>query len=364
MIVPEQTIDLLYEAALLPDRWKAILDHITGLVGALGTTMISSHDARTVAMATERVRHVAEDLSKPEWAGVNVRGQLLLTLPQAEFHSDADYYSDAEMEKMPLYRDFAWPRGIGYAAATWISVPNGDNLIFSIERPRKDGPFPRETVQLLTALRPHLARSAMLAARMDFQRIQTANSVFEVTGLPSAAIRADGKVIDCNRLFVERPSQVLVGANDKLKLASAPADEKLRQCLSRSSILTDHSRLSSRSLPLPATEFATAAVVHLIPVKRVARDLISTAAFFLVITPISGQSSPGVDIIQGLFDLTTAEARIARSIATGLDVTETAAEIGISRETVRYHLKQIFRKTGFSRQSDLASAVSRIRPIG
>jgi DNA-binding CsgD family transcriptional regulator len=81
----------------------------------------------------------------------------------------------------------------------------------------------------------------------------------------------------------------------------------------------------------------------------------------MVITPLNkGNVAPG-EIIQGLFDLTVTEAKIAREIAVGMEPGQIAAKFGISIETVRVHLKSIFSKTGFSRQADLAATIAGIR---
>ncbi|MEO5373231.1 MAG: helix-turn-helix transcriptional regulator [Alphaproteobacteria bacterium] len=53
------------------------------------------------------------------------------------------------------------------------------------------------------------------------------------------------------------------------------------------------------------------------------------------------------------FRLTPSEARIARSIARGQGLFETATELGISRNTARTHMKRIYAKTGARRQGDL-----------
>lgn len=53
------------------------------------------------------------------------------------------------------------------------------------------------------------------------------------------------------------------------------------------------------------------------------------------------------------FQLTPSEARIAGFIAQGHGLFETAAELGISRNTARTHMKRIYAKTGARRQGDL-----------
>lgn len=56
-----------------------------------------------------------------------------------------------------------------------------------------------------------------------------------------------------------------------------------------------------------------------------------------------------------LFGLTRSEAKFASAIASGLSLLEAATSYGVTLATARSHLKSIFRKTGLSRQSQLAS---------
>ena len=67
---------------------------------------------------------------------------------------------------------------------------------------------------------------------------------------------------------------------------------------------------------------------------------------------------PTAEVLQGLFDLTPAEARVARAIAERRTVEAIAGMLGVSRETVRTQLKSVLAKTGMARQADLAALLA------
>jgi DNA-binding CsgD family transcriptional regulator len=182
----------------------------------------------------------------------------------------------------------------------------------------------------------------------------------QMAGLASAALSNVGRVLDCNQLFTQHSDQVQIGANDRIRLAYAPANSFLASCLETVRLAASDTARTSRSFALPRTATAEPAVIHLLPVRGNARDLFSRAALFVVITPLSKANVAPGEIIQGLFDLTVTEAKIAREIATGMDLGQIAMKFGISVETVRFHLKSIFSKTGFSRQADLAATIAGI----
>ena len=63
------------------------------------------------------------------------------------------------------------------------------------------------------------------------------------------------------------------------------------------------------------------------------------------------ESSDGV--LRRLYGLTATEARVANTFATTGSLEQTADRLRISRETVRWHVRHIYRKTGTNRQTAL-----------
>jgi DNA-binding CsgD family transcriptional regulator len=59
------------------------------------------------------------------------------------------------------------------------------------------------------------------------------------------------------------------------------------------------------------------------------------------------------ELVRQLFDLTPAEAAVARRLASGLSLEDAATSLSISRNTARAHLRSIFSKSGITRQTEL-----------
>ncbi|MDR2857598.1 MAG: helix-turn-helix transcriptional regulator [Novosphingobium sp.] len=70
---------------------------------------------------------------------------------------------------------------------------------------------------------------------------------------------------------------------------------------------------------------------------------------------------PDSNIIGSLFDLTAAEAAVARFIAAGKKPAEIAVALGTSVETVRSQLKNVFLKTSTNHQTELALLLANYR---
>ncbi len=78
----------------------------------------------------------------------------------------------------------------------------------------------------------------------------------------------------------------------------------------------------------------------------------------IVATDVGGQIGT-TEVIETLYQLTHAEAELVRLIAEGNSLEEVAAERGVTMNTVRSQLKQVFSKTGTSRQGELVQLVLR-----
>jgi DNA-binding CsgD family transcriptional regulator len=81
----------------------------------------------------------------------------------------------------------------------------------------------------------------------------------------------------------------------------------------------------------------------------------------LVVTPLASPRAPSSELLNGLFDLSPAEARTAQGLVEGKTVEEVAIANGLSRETIRTQLKSVLSKTGMRRQSELVGLLAQIR---
>jgi DNA-binding CsgD family transcriptional regulator len=64
-----------------------------------------------------------------------------------------------------------------------------------------------------------------------------------------------------------------------------------------------------------------------------------------------------IDLLQSHFGLTPAEARLALHLVAGETLRSAEAKLGITYETARTHLKNIFGKTGTCRQAELVVVI-------
>lgn len=152
---------------------------------------------------------------------------------------------------------------------------------------------------------------------------------------------------------------VTTRGRDRIGLSHSAADALLEEALSR---LEAGAVQRVSSIPVPARDATPAIVLHLVPVRRQARDLFAGAAAVLIATPITAPDAPMTEMLNVLFDLTPGEARLARALFSGLTLQQAAADFGLSEQTLRSRLKAVFSKTGTSRQTDLIRMLTGLTP--
>lgn len=355
-----QLVDDIYEAAAVPEQWPRVLAALAALVDGMGAVFsapaIRHFDgARERYVCTPSMEQVVADfvaLGRPE---MNQRSPRAIALRHPGFITDHHAFTDDELRTDPFYAEFLRPRGLGWCVGSTIFVPGGDTLVLSIEREYSRGPVSAAEVAALDALRPHLARAATFSARLSLERVQVTTQALGLMGLPAAVLGMRHQLIAANAQFDAMVPHVFRDTRERLVLANGAADQLLLDALMRGAAKAGG---AVQSIPLPATQERTAMVVHVLPVRGAAHDVFAAARTILLATPVTAGPAPGRQLLEGLFDLTPAEAVVAQGIGLGRTLEEIAAAQGAARETVKTHLRRVFAKTGVHRQAELVHLLS------
>jgi len=81
------------------------------------------------------------------------------------------------------------------------------------------------------------------------------------------------------------------------------------------------------------------------------------ATAMILITEENQKIALSNEVLNLLYGLTPAEARLTIALAEGLELDQIAKKQNVSQHTIRGHLKNVFKKTGAHRQSELISMV-------
>jgi DNA-binding CsgD family transcriptional regulator len=104
--------------------------------------------------------------------------------------------------------------------------------------------------------------------------------------------------------------------------------------------------------------------LHVLPITgleaTVSNQFLTHARTIVIVVDPEAGSPPEPALIRDVLGLTLGEARIASFVGSGMPPREAAAKLGIAEGTARSVLKQVFAKTGVSRQSELTALISRL----
>ncbi len=354
-----ELVDRIYECSLVPDRWRGVLDELAKIAGARAGWMCTSNAGiEHWDASTELAREVLRTAFASGLVERTERFARLLGARHSGFLVDYDIYTEEELANDPTYRDVLRPRGLGWTSGTTIPFPTGDTLVIALEREYVRGPVERSAIQKLDELRPHLARSGLMAARLRLERARIASETLAALGFPALVLNEQGKVLAANTLIEALTGHVHWRAQDRVSLKDRAADQLLRDAIAA----IDVAGGPVRSFPVRDTGAEAMMVAHVIRIRLSARDIFVRCAAALVLTPVTLPQAPPVELVQSLFDLTPAEARVARSLASGKTVDDIASDGGISPNTIRTHVRGVLEKTGCNRQTDVVALLTAISP--
>jgi hypothetical protein len=210
-----QLIDRIYESSFVPEHWPGVLDELGRTAEATGGSLFITNAKVQYWTASAGIRERAGRMVNEGWFW---RGQ---------FAARALAARHAGFLTEPVYRDFWRPQGLGWAVGTVIPIPTGENVIFVMTRRTERGPVERAVVQKLDELRPHLARSALLSARLQLERARAASEALALIGLPALVLNEQGKVLAANHLIEAMTSYVQWRAQGRVSLKDSAADQLL-----------------------------------------------------------------------------------------------------------------------------------------
>jgi DNA-binding CsgD family transcriptional regulator len=355
-----ELIDRIYECSFVPELWPQVLRDTSKMSESAGASLFVTNPEVTAWTASKNTRDTTERFVADGWYW---RGRLMSAIHSSRhpgFLREVDLFSPGELDEEPIFRDSWRKMGLGWGAATAFALPTGETLSIVLSRTIAQGPADAATIQRLDMLRPHLARTAVMAARLHLERAQAASQTLAALGLAALVLDEAGKVLAANTLIEDLVNLVHWRSADRVTLKDRRADELLAEALTR---ITLKDNDGVRSFPVRDSITGALMVGHVVPIRFSARDIFARSAAVFVLMPVAAPSSPPVELVMSLFDLTPAEARVARGLAAGKTVDDLAGDNGVSPNTVRVQVRGVLEKTGCQRQIDVVALLGGISAV-
>jgi DNA-binding CsgD family transcriptional regulator/PAS domain-containing protein len=348
-----RTVEKIYAAAVDASLWRDALiavEEFTGSTGAVVDLIPLCGNARPRTFAGS---FSTDDCS--EYANVYQsicpRIAFAVQHPEIPTHFDRLIFSESEMDRDPVY-DWFGKHGLRYFVAGNAGRTRQYQAYFSLQRSRRQGHVDEEDVALFEMVRPHLAQAVAIADGLDTLAAHRRFSDAMLDALPQAIFALDGAGL---LLFANASADRLLASGDCLqceagRLATAVPAQQLELDTLIAKTLTGAAGGAMRIGRL-GERLPCAARVSRIVVDEAERFL--RPAVLVIVSDPAAAALIDKATLHSLYDLTAGESRAAAALLQGHSIQSAAQLLGVSPETLRTHLKAIFRKVGVSRQQDL-----------
>lgn len=347
-------ISAVYEAAAEPARWPLALQHIADHFGDFGAVMVFAKDNKAFGAMTSPSIVTGEDWHDRAYADLRIRHRR-----DRDYLLEEDVLTEAKADQDPPYRDFLAQYGLNHFAAVSVSPLPNIEAALSIQRHNDRGPFSAAEMQELSHISTHVERALGLGIHLLEARLfrEGLLAAFDRVGHGIIALGEDGRIHHMNAGARALVGQGLADRNGLLWLDDPAAQARLQAHLAGA-----QAQPEDKALPtiVAKRQQDHELVIRLVPVARKDHHILVNARFIALISTTMQTGVIQPDILQDIYALTRAEARLAAIVGAGRSPGEAASVLGITEQTARSVLKRIFQKTGVSRQGELVHLFSRL----
>lgn len=352
-------IGLIYDAAVEPGLWPEAMDAMARAIGAR-TGILYRFDLkhrRAEQIADLHLDPGLQEAYESHYCRIDTWNQRVQSMPAGQILPTQHLIADRELERSEFYADILRPQDIFYATGGMVERDHSGFAVFGLQRGRHAGPFGDAETRHLAQIFPHLRRS--LRIRRELKAALAARDLL------ASALDLSGEgvlILDarCRLLFRSRSAARHVGEGGRLRLvrdrlagANAAETAALHAAVARAAMTADGRGFASGGSLALARSAAPPLMLTVSPLRHPA---ISAAAVLFIRDP-AREMAP-LDQFCRRFKLTAAEARLVRGLAAGGTLKGLAEAFGVSANTLRVQLRQIFAKTGINRQVDLVRLVA------
>jgi DNA-binding CsgD family transcriptional regulator/PAS domain-containing protein len=372
----EHSVSLFYDAAYTQsaEAWSAVAQQFVRVLDAKGCVLqiADMRLGRSQLLATPG----CEGLNMAAYAEHYVRHDLWAQMATPERADRAllmhDLVAPAVWERSEIYNDFVRPEcNFFWCLGAAIPLRDGQIGMLGVLRDRTDAHFGTIESAELDVLLPHLRRSLQLTHHLKRMEIDLAQSRAGLDALSIGIVvcNAEGKVQNANRSAEEilrRGDGLLLDAADSLAVGDPQLQPRLKRLIAQAARRAGLEAQGSGGAMRIARSDAPPLKVLVAPLPEAQHAALGGAggAMILIDDP-ERKAAPAIEALKALFDLTTAEARLARRLAHGdLTAPEIAAEFSLSPQTIRTQMKSIHRKMDVSHQAEISAIISRLGVLG
>jgi DNA-binding CsgD family transcriptional regulator/PAS domain-containing protein len=358
-----QLIELIYDAATAPQLWPRFLEQVSATLGGGATLITLQHPgcgARAVGM-THGLDEAAGKAYSEHFCHIDPFHAAVSRMPERVAELGDAYVPRDELLKTEIFNDWYRPNGlIPGSVAGVVGRRGGVPSVFGAYRVRGAREYSQEQLELVQALMPHLSRALQIHHRLGEHASTSAAllSALDQLAFGVILVNRQGRAVALNRAAREltrRADGVLI--SDGELRGGRPAETRLLQRLIHEASHTGAGEATQAGGVLSLRRAPPRRPLELMvcPIRaRGFEEVLGgvTAAVFLTDPESVRPVSP--EFLRELYGLTPSEAAVASLLSGGRRLAEVADELGITVNTAKVRLQEVFAKTGTHRQAELA----------
>jgi len=374
-----ESVQRIYEAAPERDGWNTVMSSVASAVRCQQIAFFV-HDA--LKQRTTFITGLG--ISQQGLAGFVAAGSGKLppwfhTVPVGKLSPRSAMWADNDYVRTDFYNTTIRPIDCFYGGLLPLSRQSRSQVYLGVGRLAGDSDYDPDDVAAGELLAPHVAAAWRLRERFEHCAAIGDAAYSVLDRLETGLILVDAGM---RTVFVNARAEAIGRARDGLILrksgiaAGLPDDTRALHRAVASALALHEPGVSAEAVAQSGEtqrlcltrRLGPPLVATVVPIKpsQVALTTSAPLAGILIVEP---ERPPRIDaaLLAEAFGLAPREAELAVALASGLDLTQAAATLGIAVGTARWYLKRIQEKTETRRQAELVALVlhgfsHRVRP--
>ncbi|MES0884609.1 helix-turn-helix transcriptional regulator [Roseibium sp. SCP14] len=354
-----ELIHSIYDAAIDPKLWPAVLDRLVDASGAFSCAIFESDEYggsipfqvahMSNAFPITEFKNYALQYLAHETVERSLAKSALSTFDEIEAISDEAVYDDyEEFLNQPNVKSMM-EFGLRHRVIAFLNKDNLDLSQFTLQYADGRGPATAEELNRLNVLLPHLAKSLDLsrpARQLASERLDVLGAMDRlVVGI--SVLDRHGRIVQENREFCRQRQECGVfeeAPNGVLRFKNAKDEKRFHELKSD---VRNHGKFGARPRKEVISKedggYLSVELQHLNRFGEISSGIFTGFVLYSIDTSLPVSINPAA--LQQAFGLTQAEAALIPALANGMTNTEIAETNGRAVPTINGQVKSILSKT-------------------
>jgi len=356
----------IYDAAIDPSRWPSVLEQVCGFVGGFAASLFI-HDA-----VTKEANFVCQWGATPEsweaytseYVKINPAFPTLLLKETGTVLANVDIVPENKLRLTRFYKEWLQPQGFVDTIGAVLEKSWTSCSIFAVLRGAEHGIVDESARQRMALLIPHIQRAVLIGKTIELKNVVNEDFALTLNALSTAVylLSESREILHTNSsgAALRNADTILIAAGNVFQARDPIHEGQLRTMISDASAYTASAGRKTMAIELSATD-GERYFAHILPLGLGTQGWVRSchgAAFAVFIHQAALWRPTLVECVAERFQLTPAQIRVLFALLEVGGAAEAAPVLGISKDTVKSHLKHIFRKTGTKSQADLVKLVA------